>query len=124
MNNSQLPDKFYQRDIFGNDICKTERERKEKMTWEKQESNLWLPEKANEELIGEVVAIIDGSFGKQYKIKKEDGKTILTPSHKVLVDRLVEAKIKDKVKLVYLREEPPSIKGQNPTKIYDVFIDK
>lgn len=94
--------------------------------WEKQEgAGIWLPSEENEELVGEIVNInTEGAYGSQYSIKKDDGEEILTPSHKVLQNRLIKAKTGDKVKLVYKGEEPPSIKGNNPTKIYEVFIKK
>lgn len=92
--------------------------------WEKQEgSGMWIPEIEGDELIGEITNIAEGTYGKQYCLKNDDGE-ILTPSHKVLQNRLIKAKIGDKVKIVYKGEEPPSIKGNNPTKMYEVFIKK
>ena len=94
------------------------------MEWEKQiGAAIWLPEKEQDELQGEVIEVLEGMYGNQYLIKAADGE-IKTPSHKVLQYRLAKAKIGDKVKIVYVGEEPPAIKGQNPTKMYDVFIAK
>lgn len=90
--------------------------------WEKQESaGMWMPEKEMEELVGEVADIQEGGYGLQYSIKKEDGNTILTPSHKVLQSRMLKVRVGDIVKIVYKGEEPPSVKGRNPTKMYEVY---
>lgn len=91
----------------------------------KQEgAGLWLPEKEGDELKGEVTDMIEGTYGNQYLIKKENGEEIKTPSHKVLQNRMAKIKTGDHIKIVYIKEEPPSVKGQNPTKIYDVYKKK
>jgi len=92
--------------------------------WKKQEGPaMWLPETEGEELIGIVIDIVEGLYGSQYLIKPIGKDEIIrTPSHKVLVNRMVEVKKDDMVKLVYLGQEPPTVKGQNPTKMYEVFI--
>jgi len=95
------------------------------MEWEKQESaGIWLPEKVGDMLVGVVVGVVEGMYGDQHIIEQEDKSEIKTPSHKVLQNRLVKAKKGDQVKVVYAGEEPPAVKGQNPTKMYDVFIKK
>lgn len=95
-----------------------------KMEWEKQETEMWLPEKEGDELIGEVTDIVEGAYGFQYTIKKKDGKETRTPSHKVLQSRMSNVGKGDMVKIVYKGEEAPKVKGQNPTKIYEVFKGK
>ena len=111
---SRLP--FTQLDVFGRSAYK--------MAWKRQESSMWLPEKEKEEIIGVVVDInLDGLYGKQYTLKTDDGKSIQLPSHKVLEARLISVKVNDKIKVVYLGEEPAKVKGNNPTRMYDVFID-
>lgn len=92
------------------------------MKWEKQEgSSIWLPEKEGEEMIGEVKNInTEGLYGNQYSIETEKG-AYLTPSHKVLQNRMVNVSVGDKVKIVYVGEEPPAVRGQNPTKMYEVY---
>lgn len=93
--------------------------------WIKQEgSDLWLPEKEGDELIGTVMDVTEGNYGNQYTIRKSDGEEVRTPSHKVLQNRMISAKKETKVKIVYEGEEPPSVKGQNPTKMYSVFFAK
>lgn len=95
------------------------------MAYEKQESaGIWIPQKVGDELEGEVTSIDQGDYGKQYTVKKENGDEVKTPSHKVLQSRAVKIVVSDKVKFVYLGEEPPSIKGYSPTRMYDVLIDK
>ncbi len=90
----------------------------------KQEgSEMWMPTEEKEELEGEVTHInVEGLYGTQYTIKKADGEEILTPSHKVLQIRMHKAKVGTEVKIVYVKEEAPKIRGQNPTKIYEVFF--
>lgn len=96
------------------------------MAWEKQEgATFWNPENEGDELIGTVAAVrTEGEYGLQYDIKDEKGDVIRTPSHKVLQNRMANAKEGTKVKIVYTGEEPPAVKGRKPTKMYDVFFDK
>lgn len=94
------------------------------MAWVEQEgAGIWLPKEKGDELTGEVVGVDDGLYGKQYVIKN-DKEELKTPSHKVLQGRLVNVKIGDRVKLVYSGESAPAVRGQNPTKIYKVYIEK
>lgn len=90
----------------------------------KQENNksFWLPEKEGDKISGKIVDIIDGEFGKTYSIEQENKEIINTPSHKVLQNRLVGAEIGDVIGVVYMGEELPKVKGQNPLKMYDIFI--
>lgn len=86
-------------------------------------ATMWLPTKAEETLIGTVEEIVEGTFGNQYLIKDPEAEdAVMTPSHKALVARMVKVQKGDMVKLVFKGEEPPSVKGHNPTKIYEVFI--
>lgn len=92
--------------------------------WQKQQGPpMWMPEVGGEELMGVVTDIVDGLYGNQYMIKPVgEEELIKTPSHKVLVNRMVEVKKGDMVKLIFVEEQPPAVKGQNPTKMYDVYI--
>lgn len=96
------------------------------MTWKKQEGmGFWSPEKEGDELVGEVTSVdTEGEYGTRYMIRNEDGDEVITPSHKVLQNRMLKAKKGDKVKIVYKGTEPPSVKGYSPTQIYEVFIDQ
>jgi len=85
------------------------------------QGDLWLPTEENEELVGKVVEEIQGSYGSQWIIEKEDESRIRTPSHKVLQNRMTGIAIDTTVRIIYDGEEPPSIKGQNPTKMYRVY---
>jgi len=98
---------------------------KNKMTWEKQEGNMdfWNPAEG-EELIGEVKELVAGNYGLQIQVLKEDKTVVTTPSHKVLQAKLSKIKVGDKVKIVYVKQDLPKIKGQNGVKLYEVFIDK
>jgi len=98
-----------------------------KMTeWQKQEGgqNIWIPTEEGEELIGKVVNKQEGSYGPQWVIEDKEGNEHRTPSHKVLQNRMTSVEPDNEVKIVYLGEEPPSVKGQNPTRLYDVFVAK
>ncbi|MAH51518.1 hypothetical protein CMI37_37225 [Candidatus Pacearchaeota archaeon] len=96
------------------------------MGYEKQEgAGIWLPDKEDEELEGEVTHINrEGLYGVQYTIKKGDNDEVLTPSHKVLQNRMQKAEVGTKVKIVFKGTEPPKIRGQNPTSMYEVYFDK
>jgi len=94
--------------------------------WQPVESNrnFWNPEKEGEELIGKITEIADGMYGKRFTIEtKKDGKEemIAMPSHKVLQSRLSMCAIGDEVKIVFTGTQPPKVRGENPTKLYDVF---
>lgn len=94
--------------------------------FEEQEGirDMWLPEKPGDELTGKITEIVDGTYGRQYKLQLPDGKTATTPSHKVLQNRLAEAKVGDVVKIIFLEAAPPAVKGQNPMQMYKVGIRK
>ena len=95
------------------------------MAWQKQESaGIWLPTKEKEEIEGEVTAIEEGTYGKQLTLLCASGEEFKSPSHKVLQNRAAKVKVGDKVKLVYIGEEAPTVKGNNPTKMYEVFIEE
>lgn len=94
--------------------------------WEKQESaNFWQPEKKGDEIVGKVTEVItDGTYGVQYVILTDGGKEVMTPSHKVLQSRMKKAKVGTKVRIIYADKEPPKVKGQNPTEMYEVYFAK
>lgn len=93
-----------------------------KELWEevKGTSDVWIPEKINDFIEGEIRELRNGQYGIQAVIKTAD-KEYLTPSHKVLQSRLAECKIGDIIKIVFVREELPTIKGRKGTLIYQVL---
>ena len=93
--------------------------------YEKQEStgDFWLPTKEGEELEGTVTRKFNGQFGDQFEIENDKG-TFTTPSHKVLQAKMSKVEVGNKVKLVYIKTDLPTIKGKNGTKIYEVYIDR
>ena len=95
------------------------------MTYVKQEStgDFWSPTKEGEELEGTVIRKFMGQFGTQYELENDKG-TIATPSHKVLQAKMSKVEVGDKVKLVYVKQDLPKLKGQVGAKIYDVYIDQ
>ena len=94
--------------------------------YEEQEGvmDMWLPDTEGDEIEGKVVEIIEGTYGPQYKLELPDGETATTPSHKVLQNRMTNVKVGDVVKIIFIGTEPPSVKGQNPMKMYKVGIRK
>lgn len=85
--------------------------------------SIWLPEKEDEELAGEVTEVNkEGDYGTQHTIKKANGDEILTPSHKVLQNRLRTVKVGDKIRIVYTGKEAPKVKGYSPTSMYDAYL--
>lgn len=86
--------------------------------------NFWNPEKAGEEIIGKIVEIAEGTYGKRYTISTiKEGKEeeIVMPSHKVLQGRLSVCAVGDEVKIIYKGEQPPKTRSENPTKLYEVY---
>ena len=100
---------------------KVEEQKKVDDGWEEMEgeSSIWISTTEGEEIEGSITEITKGQYGNQYIIQKGD-KTWTTPSHKVLQNRLVDCKITDYVKITYVKEELPTVKGRNSTKIYKV----
>lgn len=91
--------------------------------WEeiKGNSGLWIPEKKDESVEGEVVEIKKGLYGLQLVIQKADGTKATTPSHKALQSRLTDFQVGDFIKIVYLGVDLPKVKGQQGTRLYSVF---
>jgi len=96
------------------------------MVYKKQEgAGIWLPTVEKTELVGEVTHINrEGLYGTQYTIKNDKGEEILTPSHKVLQNRMQKAEVGTQVKIVYMGTEASKIRGQNPTTIYEVYFEE
>lgn len=86
-------------------------------------SSFWKPDEIGQTIEGEVILVDTDDFGLVVKIKC-DKDEITLPSHKVLQNRLREVKVTDFIKVQYTGEELPKIKGQNPLKLYDVWIDR
>jgi len=98
---------------------------KDEEGYEEQESTLyWNPAREGETLKGKIAYIEEGEYGMSYTIEQEDKSLIKTPAHKVLVSRMGKAKEGDRVKITFLGEELPKVKGQNPTKMYKVLLKK
>lgn len=95
------------------------------MAYKEQTQEMWLPKNINDKLEGKIIEInTEGMYGNQYHIEQDDGSVIVTPSHKVLQNRIINCSKGDKVKIVFEGEEAPKVKGQNPTKMYKVYKDE
>ena len=89
---------------------------------EDDKMNIWLPTKKGDSIEGTIVKKQEGKFGEQCEIKVEgEEKTVFTPSHGVLQNRLAQRSVGELIKIVYVGEELPTVKGNNPTKMYDVY---
>jgi hypothetical protein len=93
--------------------------------WEKVESEkiFWTPLNKGDEIRGKVTEISQGMYGARYTIKTDKG-DICTNSHKVLQARMQGVVVGEEIKIIYQGEIPPKQRGENPTKIYDVFRRK
>jgi hypothetical protein len=101
-------------------------DKKSNEVWERQESGqYWKPENEGDYITGEVKEINTGTYGKVYTIEnKKDGENYLTPNYKVLESRMIRVRVGDIVRIVFIRDELPSVKGHNPTKIFEVYKKK
>ena len=84
-------------------------------------AKVWLPEEEDDEIQGEVLGIQQGAYGMQLVLKTKDGE-LLTPSHKVLQNRLALVKVGDVVKIVYTGKEKSKQKGHQDMSMYSVFV--
>ena len=92
-------------------------------TWEKQApSNYWNPQEPGDEIKGKVSKIEEGTFGKHYTIQQTDGSEITTPAHKVLLSRMRNVVKGDMVRVTFDGTDLPKVKGQNPTRMYSVYV--
>ena len=93
--------------------------------WEEQTgSGMWMPENPGDSLEGTVIDVKEGTYGNQYVIKKADNEEVLTPSHKVLQNRMGMAVKGTTVRITYVKSELPTVKGNHPTRIYKVEFAK
>ena len=91
-------------------------------TEELKGTDIWQPENEGDQ-IDCVVKEIDaeGLYGLRLLVEvPSEGKEMYTPSHKALQSRLVAVKKGDRLVITFQGEEPPSKKGNNPTKLYKV----
>lgn len=92
----------------------------ENESWEEMKGNsgIWQP-KIGESVEGIIISMTQGAYGLQCDIETKAG-VVKTPSNKVLVARLHDCKIGDFIKIIYEKDELPTIKGNKPTKIFSV----
>lgn len=95
----------------------------EKWNEMKGESNIWIPKKEGDDVIGVIISMTQQQYGIQVTIEDKEHKQIILPSHKVLQSRIKDCKVGDLIKVEYIKEELPKVRGQNPTKIYKVYKD-
>lgn len=82
---------------------------------------IWLPQKKDEQIEGEIVEIKQGQYGIQVTVLNAKGSKMSTPSHKALQSRLGGFQVGDFIKIVYLGADLPKLKGQQGTRLYAVF---
>jgi hypothetical protein len=96
------------------------------MTFQKYEPNVWHYEKTGDEIVGQVVKIEDNRMydtKKVYELKKDDGASVLVFGTTVLDSKMRGIKIGNRVKIVYVGIKDSAVKGRNPTKLFEVFVD-
>lgn len=87
----------------------------------------WKPTVKDDMIEGKVIDIDDsGDFGFQYTIEDARHGKITTASHKQLQGTLKRFEVKrgDKVRITFVGQELPKIKGQNPMARYKVERDE
>jgi len=96
------------------------------MEWEELSGNsdLWLPKTKMETIEGVVKEKKDNQYGVQVVLISKDNKEYVTPSHKVLQCKLSNVKVNDFIKIVYMGQELPKVKGQSGTMLYNVLRAK
>jgi len=94
--------------------------------FEKQEGvEFWKPTEEGQYLQGEIKEIDkEGTYGYQYTIETIQGKVFITPSHRVLQNRMRKVEKGDIVRIEYLGEEDSKQKGYDPMRMYEVYIKK
>ena len=99
-------------------------EEQKQINWleQKDSINFWSPIIEGETLQGVLTKIEEGKYGKKYTILDSFDVENITPSHKVLQNLMRKTKEGDLIKIIFLGEQPPKIRGENPTKMYKVFI--
>ena len=93
------------------------------MTWNKISFEVFPFKKIGESIIGIYEAKETGSlYGNSvYKIKQENGKTVLVFGTTVLDTLMSARKIGEKLKIVYTANKDNKNKGLNAIKVFDVY---
>jgi hypothetical protein len=84
------------------------------------ESGWWNPTKEGEKIEGYIKDLVEKDFGIQATISNVGVPDITTPSHRVLQNKLKSCKLGDYVQITFEKEELPTIKGKNGTKLYSI----
>lgn len=85
---------------------------------------IWLPTNKGDSIQGTVQELKQETYGVQAIIKGDNDLLIKTPSHKALQGRLSNVQIGDYIKIEYLGEELPKVKGQKGVRLYKVSIKR
>lgn len=94
------------------------------MTFQKVEIGTWKPQQENDEIIGTLVKVEDevGANKSMLYHLDSDGKPIAVWGSVVLDTKMTAVKVGQKIKIVFLGKGEAQ-KGQNPPKLFDVYID-
>ena len=91
--------------------------------WNKIESEVMRLDNDGDFVEGVLKAKGEGDYdNKKYTIKTTDGKNIVLFGTTVLDDLMQSVNIDQEVKIVNIGEKPPKKKGQNPMRLFDVFV--
>ena len=93
------------------------------MAYKKVEMGVKRFEKTGDSISGIYESREDGAmFGNLvYKIRQDNGETMIVFSTTILESKMAGVKIGDKIKIEYLGEKENKKKGQNPIKLFEVF---
>jgi hypothetical protein len=97
----------------------------EKKELRKVENKIFKFEKKGDEIEGQLLSIETGSnYGNAvYKIESNDGGVFIVFGTSVLQSQMAEAKIGKQVRIIYQGEKKNEKKGQNPIKLFDVYVE-
>lgn len=91
--------------------------------WKKIESEIVRLDNEGDYLEGILKAIEEGDYeNKKYTIKTSDGKNAIVFGTTVLDDLMKSVNVEQEIKIVNIGEKPSKKKGQNPLRLFDVFV--
>ena len=74
------------------------------MAWKEiiEENNFWSPKEKGDEVIGTLVLVRTGQYGKLHELKLDSDEIITVPTWTILNNKLNKIKTGQKVKIVYI----------------------
>lgn len=95
----------------------------EEKKWEKMSSDVVRLDKKDDHIEGVLISVDDGDYNnKKYTIKVKEGKNCIVFGTTVLDDLMKNIAVGKEVKIVNIGEKDTGKKGQNPLRLFDVFV--